>query len=146
MKFLYLSLLSLAIIGQGAYFCYDFQSKKEQSLQTANWMREAFDARIADLQKDQNVQQAFFEKHDESLRNLFAWTAEDNEQTRKSTEDQTNHLLADLRDLRFNILTRLSETEIALKDIRVAAGEKADRALKNKIRIQSAKLFDPEAH
>src|SRR6516162_5946558 len=36
MKIVYVSLLSLAIIGQGAYFYYDFQGKKEQMLLTAN--------------------------------------------------------------------------------------------------------------
>ena len=233
MKIVYVSLLSLAIIGQGAYFYYDFQGKKEQMLLTANMIgqvssrvdqaehdvvdlrglyqsavahaaeqsaaelrkvlddrlaelqkrdqkqREAFDARIADMKKDQSVQQAFFDSHEEHVRDVLAQTladndhtrnqiaqdndhtrnqialdneqtkreiALDNEQTRKQTEDQTNHILADVRDLRLNTLGRLSDTEIALRDVKLFVGEKADRALKDKIRIQSAKLFNPEAH
>jgi hypothetical protein len=70
----------------------------------------------------------------------------DNEQTRKQTEDQTNHILADVRDLRLNTLGRLSDTEIALRDVKLFVGQKADHALKDKIRVQSAKLFNPEAH
>jgi hypothetical protein len=200
MKVLYISLLSLAIIGQGTYFYYDFQGKKEQMLQTANMIGQVsnrvdeaeqavanlkaayftevneaakqnalkleqvldgriaelqkleakqqadFKDRIADLQKEETVRQTFFEQHDANLRDLFAQTAEDNEQTRKATEDQTNHLLADIGKLRLDTLTRLSETESALAALKTHAGDKADRALKDKIRVQSAKLSNPEAH
>jgi hypothetical protein len=233
MKIAYISLLSLAIIGQGAYFYYDFTSKNEQTVRTSTAIgqlssrvdeaehsvtdlhglyqtavshaaeesatslrkvlddrlaelqkrdatqqaelqkhdakqQEALDARIADLKKDQEVQQAFFESRDQHLRDMFSQTlvdnektrkevaqdnehvrkaiAQDNEATRQATEDQTNHVLADLRDLRVNTLARLSENEFALKEVKLFVGQKADGALKKKIQVQSAKLFDPDAH
>src|SRR5215468_3980949 len=49
MKIIYISLLSVAIVGQAGYFCYDYQAKKHQS-ELNDSFREQTAARVSQLE------------------------------------------------------------------------------------------------
>jgi hypothetical protein len=101
----------------------------------ARQLNQQLDGRFAELQK-----------HEAQIQERSAQIERSFEQTRQQTDTQTNHVLRALIDLRLNSLAKLHDTETELLKLKNPQVAGTYEALKDKLRKDSARLSDPDAH
>ena len=177
MKIIYISLLSVAIMGQAGYFYYDYLAKKHQAelndsfrvqtsarlskletktddaLQEEGALKELYPTlvnkavkisatqieqlqdRVAQLQNRQTQSQDRQTQTDKAI-----------EQTRQQMDTQTNDVVSGINKLRLESLGKLQDTELELTALKTEHADTNGKALKEKIRRDTAWLFNPEVH
>ena len=177
MKTLYVSLLSVAIIGQAGFFCYDYQVKKhqselydsfrEQTAATLSQLKAKTDNAVLDVKTLKELYPTLVDKAVEisatqieqlqdrvaqlqgrqtQLQDRQTQTDKAIEQTRQQIDNQTNDVASAINALTLNSLSKHQDTELELTARKTERGEAADKALKEKLRKQTAWQFNPEVH
>jgi chromosome segregation ATPase len=175
MKIIYISLLSVAIIGQAGYFCYDYQAKKQQS-ELNDSFHEQTVARLSQLERKANS--ALLDV--KTLKELYPTLVDKAVKISATQIEQLQDRVAQLQDRQTQSQDRQTQTDKAIEQTRqqidnqtndlasavnklrlnnselqdtgleltarkTERADVVDKALKEKIRRRTAWLFNPEA-
>ena len=142
MKIIYISLLSVAIIGQAGYFCYDYQAKKQQS-ELNDSFHEQTVARLSQLERKANS--ALLDV--KTLKELYPTLVDKAVKISATQIEQLQDRVAQLQDRQTQLQDRQAQTDKAIEQTRQQMDTQTNEVVSgiNKLRLESlGKLQDTE--